>query len=660
MSWDNSWNSNVSQNHDGVWLFAKLRLDNGDWRPVYFSRTGHNILEHNSGAEHTAYELGLSNIRNQAGEFMSEEVVGIFVYHTRNVIRHTTNFESTQLAFDPDKNGISSEDDVISIRVFGIEMVYIPRGPFEVGDNSTENRFFKHNSVLFSTVGNTFNWHDHPDGTPFPSTNSLFPMTNHIDNVINVMVPGVGIVTASEFLGVGPTRGPWVPFGMVSKANNIEDPATWETVRGSKRWQWIEFRFTGNIQREGYYFVVKSRMGSAFRPEGFFVTGSNDGENWTVISGHRNHTGMGTGIFGPTSQGAYIPFRVHTPGEFNRYRFHFYSEAAGISFIGLYNDYRFVNLIASENQLYFANFDNVIPQEFPKGFGGFWAMKYELTQSAWADFLNTLTYDQQLVRTNLARNAALNTRISLTGRNWVRVRSVDPRTGRFTFGLSTDGAADNWDPANNAGHVPISNLSWADMAAFADWAGLRPLTELEFEKMSRGFLRAIPNEYAWGSHMIREIQIAGLANLNRPNEIQNRAVRVGTGNVRTSPDGQPTHAHWPMRVGAFADSRVSSRMESGATFFGLMNTNDNVAERYINVSSPEGRAFTGEHGDGRLNSMGEADVLNWPGVDSRGTGYRGFFNNTPLTVSCRSAMNNVNSAKNPWAGFRGGRTSNRP
>jgi len=658
LTWENSWNSTASRNHDGVWVFAKIRLDNGDWQPVYFNRTGHSISEANSAPEYTAYELGFSNITNLQGDVF-EEVVGIFLYHTRPITRHTPFFENTRLAFDQDRNGISSEDDVVSIRVFGIQMVYVPRGAFEIGDNSSPNRLFKHNSVLFTTANNTFDWHDSEDGTPFSSENSLFPVTNHVDNVIRVMVPGVGRVDASESQGVGVTRGPWAPFGMTARRNNVEDPAVWETVRSNMRWQWIEFQFDQNQRRAAYYFVIKSGTGPAFRPEGLFISGSNDGVNWTVVAGHENHTDMGAGIFtGTNAHGVYIPIRVHTPGEFNRYRFYFYAEAVRIAFIGMYDDYRFANVISGTHQKYFQNFDNVISYQFPNGYESFWVMKYELTQSAWVDFLNTLTFDQQMARVaNLARTTAVNTRMINSGRNWVRVRSVNPQTGQFTFGISLDGT--NWEAADNPVHVPITNLSWADMAAFADWAGLRPLTELEFEKMSRGFIRSIPNEFAWGSQMIRPITTSGLANLNRPNEVQNRSAQIGAGNVRVSPDGTVTQAHWPIRVGAFADVRVSSRLESGATFFGIMNTNDNVRERFVNVSTPEGRRFTGEHGDGRLSSIGYANVPNWPGADSRGTGYRGFFNNTPLTVSCRSAMDNVNAARNPWAGFRGGRTSQR-
>jgi hypothetical protein len=44
-------------------------------------------------------------------------------------------------------------------------------------------------------------------------------------------------------------------------------------------------------------------------------------------------------------------------------------------------------------------------------------------------------------------------------------------------------------------------LSWADGASFASWAGLRPMTELELEKVVRGFREPMPDEVGpsyWG------------------------------------------------------------------------------------------------------------------------------------------------------------------
>ncbi len=111
-----------------------------------------------------------------------------------------------------------------------------------------------------------------------------------------------------------------------------------------------------------------------------------------------------------------------------------------------------------------------------------------------------------------------------------------------------------------------------------------------------------------------------------------------------------------MRVGAFATER-SNRMEAGASFYGILNLNDNVGERYVNISTPEGRSYTGLHGDGRLNGAGAADVLNWPNANSKGTGYRGFYNNTIIPLSDRRYMEIELAGRNAWDGFRGGRTS---
>jgi hypothetical protein len=657
MTWENSWNSKFTQNHDGVWVFAKYRLDDGDWKPVYFKRTGHRIVERNLGETNTGFELGLSNAVDFSGQNLSEEVAGIFIYHTKDTSGYTTKFDNTRLVFDRIKHGIIDEN-VVAIRVFGIEMVYVPKGEFDLGDNSTSHRFVKHDSVLYITNDNTLDWHD-TIATPFKSKNSLFPATNAVDNVAGVMVPSVGLVRAINMDGTDSLRGPWAPFGMVARGNNKGDDIYWLTLVGVSNWHWIEFEFSGGGKKRGEYVVIKSRVSETVRPRGFFITASNDGVNYDVISGYRNNSTSGSGIFGvsPNVSGVYVPFRITNPGAYNKYRFHFYSTSIAIPFIGMYDDDLTVNKITNESKLYFKNRQTEIPNEFPKGYESFWVMKYEVTQSAWVDFLNTLTFDQQRNRTGLAPNSAVNTRIG-TGRNWIRVRSVEPRSGRANYGLSTDGAAGNWNPAENAGHVAMFNLSWADAAAYADWAGLRPLTELEFEKMSRGFIQSTPNEYVWGSAMMAPISATvTLNNLNKANEVQARPTLTAMGNVRTSPDGSATHSHWPMRVGAFAIPNVSSRLEAGATFYGIMNANDNVAERYVNVSTPQGRAFTGEHGDGRLNGSGSANVFNWPGEDSKGTGYRGFYNNNVVSVSNRQYMDIENAARNMWDGFRGGRTS---
>ncbi|MDE5544687.1 MAG: hypothetical protein K2I83_04685 [Bacteroidales bacterium] len=66
----------------------------------------------------------------------------------------------------------------------------------------------------------------------------------------------------------------------------------------------------------------------------------------------------------------------------------------------------------------------------------------------------------------------------------------------------------------------------------------------------------------------------------------------------------------PLRVGIFADS-TSTRAEAGATFWGVMNMSDNVAEMCISAYNAVGRAFVGTHGCGQLNPNGAATHKDW-------------------------------------------------
>jgi len=121
---------------------------------------------------------------------------------------------------------------------------------------------------------------------------------------------------------------------------------------------------------------------------------------------------------------------------------------------------------------------------FPTGFGASFVMKHQLTQGQYVDFLNTLTQAQADARKITTPPAYLRYRYAITGSS----------VGSYATSLPFVGM--NW-------------IDWADGAAFADWAGLRPLTELEFEKVARGPLAPVANEYAWGSTSIT--QATGLA-----------------------------------------------------------------------------------------------------------------------------------------------------
>ena len=119
----------------------------------------------------------------------------------------------------------------------------------------------------------------------------------------------------------------------------------------------------------------------------------------------------------------------------------------------------------------------------------------------------------------------------------------------------------------------------------------------------------------------------------------------------------------PLRNGAFATKNygLASRRYSGGSYYGVMELSGNVWERVVTVANSDGRAFTGAHGDGALDTNGRANVSNWPSsTTAAGSGLRGGSWNavsTAARVSDRSNAANAVTARASDYGGRGVRTA---
>ena len=139
---------------------------------------------------------------------------------------------------------------------------------------------------------------------------------------------------------------------------------------------------------------------------------------------------------------------------------------------------------------------------YPTGYDGFYMMKHNITQQAYVDFLNTLSYDQQ------------NARINGSPSDPVGTFTDDDR--RHKIKIATQGSA-GVSPAvyeTENPYLPVNYFSPNDLFSYLDWSALRPFTELEYEKAARGPASPVPNEYAWGNTragQITSITAAGLA-----------------------------------------------------------------------------------------------------------------------------------------------------
>lgn len=259
--------------------------------------------------------------------------------------------------------------------------------------------------------------------------------------------------------------------------------------------------------------------------------------------------------------------------------------------------------------------DGEIPSPYPKGTEGFYCMKYELSQGQYVDFLNHLTSSQQISRTIPGPSGDPGTHalsIGLAYRNGIRLYNPATAGQAATFGcdLAQDGTFNSEEDGQNRA---CNFLNWGDLLAYLDWAGLSPMTEFEFEKACRGPEASIDNEFAWGT--------AEIMDANTP--LQDGTPTEAVAEVPIAPAGLGSHGYdgpqGPLRCG-FAAHASSTRLESGASYYGLMEMSGNLWELCVNIG-PQGITFDGSIGDGRLDSDGNADQTGWP--VSAGGGYRG-------------------------------------
>ncbi len=213
----------------------------------------------------------------------------------------------------------------------------------------------------------------------------------------------------------------------------------------------------------------------------------------------------------------------------------------------------------------------VIPPSFPKGFSPFYVMKYEPTEGQYVDFLNSLDSIQRTDRL-----------IFKEENYYAQGGTISEKDGNFF---------------SSHPNKPCLFMSWDDAMAYADWSGLRPMTEFEFTKASRGTYKASSGDFPWGNNNKEKIQ-------RYPNE---------NGNL--------------VMINGWEESNLTENTKEyfGASYYWVMDMAGSMWERVITVGHENGRSFTGTNGDGTLSQQGSADTVNWPvGIEnSGGIGFRG-------------------------------------
>lgn len=250
-----------------------------------------------------------------------------------------------------------------------------------------------------------------------------------------------------------------------------------------------------------------------------------------------------------------------------------------------------------------------------------WCMKYEINQAAYRDFLNTLTYIQQAARTTSAPSSIKGTKAFAGAANRNSIEIATPgiaSTKPAVYGCDYNDD-DSVNTSTDGEWIACGYLTYMDVAAYLDWSGLAPMSELQFERICRGVSSAGANaaifgEYAWGTNTINAASYT-LSSAGGSGEVaSNASASLGNAIYGT------TYSAGPVRSGMFATAS-STRITSGSSYYGVMDLSGNLAEYVIHLGSVAGRSTRYvPNGNGTLSTAGNAQLSVggagfWPGME---------------------------------------------
>ncbi|MGB3183480.1 MAG: hypothetical protein WBB45_18975 [Cyclobacteriaceae bacterium] len=250
-----------------------------------------------------------------------------------------------------------------------------------------------------------------------------------------------------------------------------------------------------------------------------------------------------------------------------------------------------------------SSYFDLLPEFYPNGYDEYYIMKYEVSQGLYAEFLNMLNSEQQQALTGHDLSSAAeyqpyamspytvanfyvasNSEFNIQDFNYI----VGPEAfeaGRLTYRVDYDLSDDPGSEGDGFGKA-ATMLTPMHLQNLLDWAGLRPMTELQYEKAARGFDEPVPNEFAWGTESFTQIL-----------SVQNEGFETET--VSNTGEGLANFERSPLRVG-FAATENTDRLGSGASYFGVMNLSDNVLELTLPINIGMESDYLSTLGDGMI------------------------------------------------------------
>lgn len=626
LEWENSWRD--AYNHDAVYIVLKYRKLGQSpiaWYPVHLSDAGHTA---DNGFTWTA-----------APGTVPGRSTGVFIYRStpgsgiaRTNIDLKWDFKNTTNGNGPGVLNSSNFDGDVGFSCIGVEMVYVPRAAFALGDmaNMAERiasqRTFRHNDGYIpeesDCVSNRF----------VTTTNGSGSIPGHLPSMAANHENDITNTTSNAWVGCGEESQLWtIDFQQLTGVSTLLPRDSMKAVT---------------------YFGIESIPGRVPKAWSLMAAREEKPGAWeTLYSGQASDWGVSLErVYPPTKM-----IKIDVPKTFRYYRIRVLqsdmppgvtpvikSVSMTTGNLEIKNDYTFVVDSASIplGGVRGLSADNDretwpvswLPSSYPNGYGAIYVMKYEVSQDQYASFLQLIPPASQQARTIGSGLTALPKDAYIFGndpgkasmRNGIVISSWAGDTASFGCDLNPN------DPISlqeDGQPVACNYLTPIDMLAYASWTGLRPLTELEYEKISKAPYPYVPvsGACAWGGREAIVPSTLMDAGMSSEHFVS------GNANFKSVVAG-------PVRSGIFASSGTK-QAAAGASFWGVMDLSGNLSEIYYNANAG-GRAFNAStRSNAVLPSNGIPNMPGWVSVPAafalRGGHYKSP-SNGELAVSLRN------------------------
>lgn len=594
LEWENSWRD--AYNHDAVYIVLRykyLKQNPVVWYPVYLQNEGHSA---DNGFECVPAPGHLAG--TNVGIFIKPGTVRTGIARTNITLKWDLGTTASNGAGRLVSSNLVMGEVILACT--GIEMVYIPRGAFALGDHArlpgttdASPRSFRHHDQFIpesaDLVSPRYEITTNPGN---PANNPASLAANHTNDLTNS--PSNAWVSGA-WAGADDSKHWTIDFGKL--ADGTELPLS-SATRPAIKYISIE-SIPGRVPKTWYlYGAQKDQMG------GWVELLKGTSADWG-ISLERTYPPQKA--IALTSTGDYSLYRLiikneDMPGGITPV---IKSISMTTSDLPRSNDYTFivdstviplggVRGLSADNDTETWPAGSLGPS-YPTGYNGFYAMKYEISQDQYCGFLQMLSPGDQRARTiGIGLNALEPedyifgpSRTTASNRNGIVVSKRSATGDTVSFACNLDpGTPMSLD--GDGMPLACNYLTTRDLLTYASWTGLRPLTELEYERLCRPPYPYTPTarECAWNGPatiLPGELRESGKSN---------ETVSSGNANYGNRLSG-------PVRVGIFAQPSGTQKT-SGSGYWGIQDLSGNLSELYYNANTPGRKYNASLHGNGTL------------------------------------------------------------